>query len=84
MKFVKYIIYIISHIYVVNHSWKLDILKYILNFQSFKISHFQKYEFFKVCYNHLIFFIINLFLLYESFEISLQKCFFVNEIKFHL
>lgn len=64
MKFVQYIMYIISHLYVVNHSWKLDILKYVLNFQNFKISHFQKYG------------SSNIFLLYEYFESSLKKCFF--------
>jgi hypothetical protein len=67
--------YIIPHLYVVKHSWSFE----ILNFQMyilwiFKVLEFHIFEIVKVflvCligYYHLIFFTINLFILYESFE----------------
>jgi len=67
--------YIIPHIYVVKRSWNFE----HLNFQMYvlwilKVLQFHIFEivnFFLVfligCY-HLIFFTINLFLVYESFE----------------
>jgi hypothetical protein len=67
--------YIIPHLYVANHSWSFE----ILNFQMyilwiFKVLEFHIFEImnvFLVCligYYHFIFFNIDLFLLYESFE----------------
>jgi hypothetical protein len=68
--------YITPHLYVVKHScWSFE----ILNFQMyilwiFKLLEFHIFEIvnvFWVCligYYDLIFFTINLFLLYESFE----------------
>jgi len=62
--------YMISHLYVVKHSWSFQM--YI--FWIFKVLKFHIFEivvFFLVCligHYHLIFFTINLFLLYKSFE----------------
>jgi hypothetical protein len=68
--------YIITHLYVVKHSYQSF---EILNFQMyifwiFKVLEFHIFEIvnvFWVCligYNHIIFFTVNLFILYESFE----------------
>jgi hypothetical protein len=68
--FVQHIMYFIPHIYVAKHFWKFENLKHTLNFQSFKVLHFQKYECFFNVSNRLISFDIFLLLLYESFGSS--------------
>jgi hypothetical protein len=67
--------YIIPHLYAVKHSWSFEILNfqmYILwIFKVLEIHIFEIVNFFLMCligYYHFIFFTINLFLLYESFE----------------
>jgi hypothetical protein len=67
--------YILPHLYVLKHSWSFEILNfqmYILwIFKGLKFHIFEIANVFLKCqisYYHLIFFTINLFLLYESFE----------------
>jgi hypothetical protein len=76
--------YIIPHLYVVKHFWSFEIFKfqmYIL--WIFKVLEFHIFEIvnvFLVCligYYHLIFLIINLLLLYESFEIFCKNVLFL-------
>jgi hypothetical protein len=79
--------YIIPHLYVVKHSWSFEILNFhMLNFQSFKISHFWNCEclfhvFNKSLSSHIFYhqFIIIIWFLWKSFV----KMPFFNDLNFH-
>jgi len=78
--FFQYIMYIIPHLYVVKHFWSFEILNfqmYILwIFKVLELHIFEIVNDFLMClivYYRLIFFTINLFLLYESLVSRTKK-----------